>query len=144
MLIEVTETNPAPAGRKMAHVKAKDGQEFEIGPEKLAVVRIGMRYDVETQDREWNGRTIRKITKATPAGTAPSAAFARQTAPAASLAVAGTSGEAEFVGRVLAALILKGEVVNTKKGLADATLMLRGLWKYAEFGNEQAFKEAAE
>jgi hypothetical protein len=32
----------------------------------LANLQVGRRYEVETSDREFNGRTYRRITKATP------------------------------------------------------------------------------
>jgi hypothetical protein len=81
-------------------------------------------------ERDYNGRTIRKITKATPVnGTAKPV---NGHAPAATTA----PGEPEFVATVLAALIMKGEVQNNKRQLLDATQMLRGLWG-ATFGGQQ-------
>jgi hypothetical protein len=132
MLIEVAETHPPQYGKKTATVIAKGGDKFEIGPEKLADVRVGSKYDVDVAEREYQGRTIRKITKATLANGAavPSGANGHST----SLPTAG--GEPEFVGTVLAALIMKGEVANNKRQLFDATQMLRGLWG-ATFGGQQ-------
>jgi hypothetical protein len=101
MLIEIAETHPPQFGKKVATVVAAGGQKFEIWPEKLAGLQVGASYDVDVADREYNGRTIRKITKATPA-----------TAPAA------TNGNA----------VPSGEVKNDKAELYATTKMLRGLW----------------
>jgi hypothetical protein len=130
MLIEITETHPPKVGKKVAKVVAAGGQEFEIWPEKLAGLQVGARYDVDVDEREYNGRTIKKITKATPAnGAAKPAGNGRQDAFGISAAPAPvTSGEPQFVATVLAALIMKGEVVNNKRQLFEATNMLRGLW----------------
>jgi hypothetical protein len=130
MLIEITETHPPKFGKKVATVVAADGEKYEIWPEKLAGLHVGARYDIDVEERDYNGRTIRKITKATPANGAskPSANGSAAPAPV-------TSGEPEFVARVLAALILKGEVLNNKRQLFDATQMLRGLWG-ATFGGQ--------
>jgi len=51
---------------------AAGGQEFEIWPEKLTGIQVGARYDVDVEERDYNGRTIKKITKATPANAQPS------------------------------------------------------------------------
>jgi len=68
MLIQITETHPPQYGRRMAHVVATGGYNFELYPETLAGLKIGDWYDIEVKEREYQGRTIRKITKATPAG----------------------------------------------------------------------------
>jgi hypothetical protein len=129
MLIEIAETHPPGYGKKVAKVVAAGGQEFEIWPEKLASLQVGGRYDVDVAEREYNGRTIRKITKATPANGA-----AKPTANG-NASTGATSGETEFVATVLAALVMKGEVANNKRQLFDATEMLRGLWG-ATFGGQ--------
>ena len=129
MLIEIAETHPPQNGKKVAKVIAKGGQEFEIWPEKLAGIQVGARYEIDVAEREYNGRTIKKITKATPAN---GAAKPNGHAPTATTA----DGEPEFVATVLAALIMKGEVANNKRQLFDATQMLRGLWG-ATFGGQQ-------
>ena len=103
---------------------AAGGQKFGIWPEKLAGLQVGASYDVDVADREYNGRTICKITKATPA-TAP-AATNGNAVPSASTAT--TGDECLFVGTVLAALIGAGEVKNDKAQLYTTTKMLRGLW----------------
>jgi hypothetical protein len=130
MLIEIAETHPPGYGKKVATVIAKGGDRFEIWPEKLADLKAGARYDVDVEERDYNGRTFRKITKATPVNGAAKPANGH--APTATTA----DGEPEFVATVLAALIMKGEVANNKRQLFDATQMLRGLWG-ATFGGQQ-------
>jgi hypothetical protein len=137
MLIEIAETHPPGYGKKVATVVARGGDKFEIWPEKLAGLHVGARYDVDVDEREYNGRTIKKITKATPANGASKPAANGSTAPAPV-----TSGEPEFVARVLAALILKGEVLNNKRQLFETTQMLRGLWG-ATFGGQHSNGGAA-
>jgi|GEM_PF-2206027 hypothetical protein len=123
MLIEVAETHPPQTGKKVAHVVAAGGQKFEIWPEKLAAIQVGRTYEITVAEREFNGRTIRKITQARPAGVNGA------TAPAAGGGfAAGAAAESEFVGRILAALILKGEVRYVKRELYDAAILLRNLW----------------
>ena len=132
MLIEVAETHPPQYGKKVATVIAKGGDKFEIWPEKLADLKAGAKYEVEVAERDYNGRTFRKITKATPANGAAKPT----TNGSATGTTAHTDGEPEFVATVLAALIMKGEVANNKRQLFDATQMLRGLWG-ATFGGQQ-------
>jgi len=130
MLIEIAETHPPQYGKKVATVIAKGGDKFEIWPEKLADLKAGAKYEVDVAERDYNGRTIRKITKATPVNGAAKPANGH--APTATTA----DCEPEFVATVLAALIMKGEVANNKRQLFDATVMLRGLWG-ATFGGQQ-------
>ena len=74
MLIEVAETHSPQQGKKVGHIKTRTGQTFEVWPDKLAGFQIGGRYRIEVAEREYQGRTIRKITKAQPAdGAAPPA-----------------------------------------------------------------------
>jgi hypothetical protein len=134
MFIEIKEIHPAPAGKTMAHVTAKDGQKFEIGPEKLAGIEIGKSYDVEVQNREWNGRTIRKITKVEPTVSQS----CQSPSPSNG---GGSSGEGEFAGHVVSALILKGEI--TMKQIASHTARLRQVWRETD-PSAQQFSQAAE
>jgi|SRR5215475_832225 len=128
MLIEVTATHPPQPGKKMAHILAADGSKFEIWPDRLDKVQVGQRYEVETREREFNGRTIRSIEKISPASSASvgkSETYRREVGNMSSQA--SPSGEAQFVGRVLAALIAKGEV--EKSQIAAATEWLRKVWR---------------
>jgi hypothetical protein len=133
MLIEVAETHPPQYGKKVATVIAKGGDKFEIWPEKLADLKAGAKYEVDVAERDYNGRTIRKITKATPVN---GAAKLNGNGSAAA-AVTPIDGEPQFVATVLAALILKGEVHNNKRQRFEATNMLRGLWG-ATFGGQHS------
>jgi len=129
MLIEVAETHPPQYGKKVATVIAKGGDKFEIWPEKLADLRVGAKYDVDVAEREYQGRKIHKITKATPANGAAKPVNGHTTVTTTG------DGEPEFVATVLGALIMKGEVANNKRQLFEATQMLRGLWG-ATFGGQ--------
>jgi len=123
MLIEIDEIHPPKPGGKMSKIVAA-GERFDIWPDKLDGVAVGQRYEVEVKDREFNGRTFRSIAKIAPA------AKAEAPAPAAtSAAAAATAGEAEYVGRVLAALIAAGAV--DKQSIAAATAWLRKTWREA-------------
>jgi hypothetical protein len=131
MLIEIQETHPAAPGKKMAAVVAAGGQRYGVWPEMLANLRIGGRYEVEVEAREYNGRTFEKIVKAMPANGAAhtngaASANGNTVTPA---GASTTDGEAEFVGRALAAFILKGEVPMHMQRVLDATLMLREVWR---------------
>jgi len=133
MLIEVTETHPPKFGKKVATVVAAGGEKFEIWPEKLADLHAGARYEIDVEERDYNGRTIRKITKFAKATPMNGAA---KPAANGNAGTGATSGEPEFVATVLAALIMKGEVQNNKRQLFETTNMLRGLWG-ATFGGQQ-------
>ncbi len=141
MLIQVQETHPPKAGGKVAHVVAKDGQRFEIWPDRLGGIHVGQRYDIEVEARDYQGRTFHKIIKAVPVNGAAhpttnqdgAARAAGNGNGRASAAAGSISTEAAFVRDVLAALILKGEVPYTKRALYDATELLRGLYG-ATFG----------
>src|SRR5262249_49010740 len=128
MLIEVTETHPPKAGKKVGTVVAAGGAKFEVWPEKLAGIHVGRRYEVDVEDREYNGRAIRKITKATPVNGAANGKAPASTATAA-------AGEPECVARVLAALITSGQVAGDKQSLWTATQMLRQLWTHTFGGS---------
>jgi hypothetical protein len=143
--IEVVETHPPQNGKKLAKVKTKSGEEFGIWPDKLGTLRVGQRYDVEVAENEFNGRTYRKITKATPA-SAPAAANGKA-APSASTETFGSnskglsdltlplesfgaaSEEMQFVRELLAAGVHSGGVTFAAADLRTAIAMLRSLWR---------------
>jgi hypothetical protein len=127
MLIEVKETHPPGAGKRVATVIAADGDRFDIWPEQLGNFRVGCRYEVETEDREWRGRTFRKITKATPVSGAASPQQQSSGQVARSY-----FDEAAYAGHVVAALILKGDVVwnpQNPRQMAEATRVVRNVWR---------------
>jgi hypothetical protein len=140
VLIEVAETHPPLAGRKLAKVKARTGEEFNIWPDKLSALNVGQRYEVEIEENEFQGRTYRKIIKVTPVaaaivtnGAAPARVPAQQ------------EGEQAFVTAALTALIRAGEIKNDKAALWNATQLLRQLWQHS-FGDRGTFtaSEAAQ
>jgi hypothetical protein len=140
MLIEVKETHPPKAANRSGTVVTLDGQKFDCWPNVLSRIRIGMRYEVETST---NDRGFTSITQVKPAGTATPAGFAREGAATATPAVAAPSGEAEFVGRVLHALILKGDVIYNTQQLEKATALLRGIWNNTS-SDQGHYRQAAE
>lgn len=130
MLIEVAETHPGAPG-KAATVVTASGDQLEAWPEVYGSIRVGGRYEVEVKDRDFKGKTYRKIVKVTPVnGAAPVNGTARPVPHESSGQIArGLDGEGEVVGRALAALILKGEVRYQQREIEAATRMLRDAWR---------------
>jgi hypothetical protein len=125
VLIEVKETHPPTGSRRSGTVVTIDGAQFDCWPNLMRTIQVGKRYDVETSTNE---RGYTSITKATPANGAAPVDAAPSSFDKGSGLPGASAGEAEFVGRALAALILKGDVIYTKKSLYDATLLLRDLY----------------
>jgi|SRR5215475_12448127 len=123
MLIEVTEIHPPKIGGKVSRIVAADGEHYQIWPEKLAGVDVGKRYEVETTQREYNGRTFKSIKSIVPA--------AEESTPVQKNRGVENDptvcGEAEYVGRVIAALIASGGIDKTQ--IATATRWLRNIWR---------------
>lgn len=130
MLIEVSETHPPRPGKRVAYVHTSTGERYEIWPDKLNQIQVGKKYEVTTKTRQYEGRDIVSIVKVTPAmmetihhsnGSAVNqlAGSAPQASP--------FPGEAEYVGRVMAALIAKGDLDKTK--IPEATEWLRKVWR---------------
>jgi hypothetical protein len=120
MLIEIVETHPPQNGKKLAKVKTKSGDVFGIWPDKLGALRVGQRYEIEVEEKEFNGRMYRKITKAKPAG-------GNGHAPA----IAADHGEAErrFIADMLAAAVRSGAVKFAAADLRAAIATLRAVWR---------------
>lgn len=129
MLIEVKETHPPTGSRRSGTVVTVDGQRLDCWPNMLQTIQIGNRYEVETST---NDRGYTSIKKATPVNGAAHCANGNGSAPP-EWASTPIATEAGFVREVLAALILKGEVIYSKRSLYDATLLLRDLYG-ATFG----------
>lgn len=123
MLIDVTEIHPPKIGGKVCKIVAADGEHYQIWPEKLTGVDVGKRYEAEITERDYNGRTFKSIKSIVPA---PMPVPESQSTPVQKNCDA--SGEAEYVGRVLAALITKGQVVERSQ-IAAATEWLRKVWR---------------
>jgi hypothetical protein len=111
------------------------------------IFEIGKAYDIDYAEVPFDGRTLRNVKSATAvetstAGLAASTAarqapmganhggeFNRQTHP--------IDAERMFVCSILNAAIQSGKVTMEKQSLAQATMMLRGLWRYAFVYSEQ-------
>jgi hypothetical protein len=116
-------TTPPSAGRR--------GTPPPPWPDKLDGVAPGRRYEVEAREREFNGRAIKSITKIVPAAfPAPTAAPVEASGASRSHLSPPASGEAEYVGRVMAAFIIKGDITGAH--IAKTTARLREIWREAD------------
>jgi hypothetical protein len=127
-IIEIASIRPPKEGKKVATVVSNTGQSFEIWPDKASGLQEGARYEVEVETREWNGRPIRKITKAKPA------AAANGNAKSIPIATAPADAEAAFVSSTLNAFIAAGKIGLDARELGQATQLLRLLWSHT-FGS---------
>jgi hypothetical protein len=114
-IIEVAETHPPQNGKKLAKVKTKTGEEFGIWPDKLSVLQVGGRYQIEFDESEFKGKVYRKITKANPVVSTSSN-------PAA------TDAEQQFVAAVLSAAIAEGKVSIETSAMVNAIKAVRAAW----------------
>src|SRR5215471_5761481 len=101
-LIDIAEIHPPRAGGKVSRIVAESGERYEIWPDKLDGFTVGRSYMVEIREREYQGRTISSITKIAPAPQVPAPA------PTIAAPASPSTDEAQYVGRVIAALIAKG------------------------------------
>ena len=108
MIIQVAETHPPKAGKKLGTVKTATGDSFGIWPDKLSGLQVGRRYEIEFDENEFNGRTYRKITKAQPVGT--------------------PSNEWQFVCSLLNAAIAAGKLQIQTDALVAAINTTRTAW----------------
>jgi hypothetical protein len=123
MRIEIKELHDPKPGGKVARIIAADGERYEIWPDKVAGFAAGKRYDIEITERQFNERTIKSIKKITPIREEPQSPPMSEKFPT----LAASSGEAEYVGRVLVALIIKGEI--TAAQIPAFTGRLREVWR---------------
>jgi hypothetical protein len=123
-IIEIAAIRPPKEGKKVATVVAGDGRSFEIWPEKAAPLKIGECYDIEIETREFNGRPIRKITKAKPAQAANGNA---KTVP---ISTSPADAEVAFVSSTLNAFIAAGKIGLDARELGNATQLFRRLWNH--------------
>ena len=135
-IIEIASIRPPKEGKKVATVVAGDGRSFEIWPEKAAPLKVGERYDIEVETREFNGRPIRKIVKAKPAAAANGSTngHAKPSAP--------SDAELMFVSSTLNAFIAAGKIGLDARELGQATQLLRLMWSHT-FGNQSSNGAAA-
>jgi hypothetical protein len=128
-IIEIASIRPPKEGGKVATVVSDTGQSFEMWPDKASRLQAGARYEVEIETREWNGRPIRKITKAKPAVAANGNA---KTVP---ISTSPADAEVAFVSSTLNAFIAAGKVGLDARELGQATQLLRLLWGHT-FGSD--------
>jgi hypothetical protein len=149
-IIEIAAIRPPKEGKKVATVVSDKGHSFEMWPDKAAKLTEGKRYEVEIEEREWNSRTIRKITKAKE--VMPNDRHRGEQSHAGSLsdhrtpdtrpqpgATAGADQEQAFVSRLLSAAIASGQVKMDARELAHAADLLRLLWGHT-FGGSNTFR----
>jgi hypothetical protein len=118
-IIEIAAIRPPKEGKKVATVVSDTGQSFEIWPDKASRLQAGARYEVEIETREWNGRPIRKITKAKPA------AAANGNAKIVPISTSPADAEVAFVSSTLNAFIAAGKIGLDARELGQATQLLR-------------------
>jgi hypothetical protein len=140
-IIEITAIRPPKTGKKVATVVAASGQSFEIWPDKMGGLQEGGRYEVEIKEREWNSRTIRQITKATPVAAANGNA---RTVPISTPSpIPSADAEQAFVARTLAAFIAAGKINLDARELGEATRLLQRLHSHF-FGTDSGTFTASE
>jgi hypothetical protein len=139
-VIEIASIRPPRDARKPGHVTDANGAAFECWPEKLSKLEVGQRYAVEVETREWQGRPIRKITKAQPftAASRPNAAHVQNLktpSPAGEVSGNGSAreqfsaAEHAFVATIVSAFIAAGKVDLDRGQLEQAVTLARALWR---------------
>ena len=131
-VIEIAKIQPPREARKPGHVIDADGASFEAWPEKLNKLRVGERYAVEIETREWQGRPIRKIVKAQPFAGAPRLETRSPAAQGSeNRSASGTVSTAEqaFVASIVSAFIAAGKVDLDRGQLEQAATLARALWR---------------
>ncbi len=99
---------------------------------EAAPLKVGERYDIEVETREFNGRPIRKITKVKPATVAANGSTNGHAKPSVS-----SDAELMFVSSTLNAFIAAGKIGLDARELGQATQLLRLLWSHT-FGNRSS------
>jgi hypothetical protein len=132
MLIEISELHPAAPGKKTGTVVAAGGARFSVWPEQLTQVQVGRRYEVETSERTWQGRTLQSITKITPYALGLGAVAAAAAARTNGHDVGNTyhradpiDSERTFVCAALTAFIKAGKVEPELGKVTNAIQVLR-------------------
>lgn len=128
MLIEVAETHPPQNGKKLAKVKSRSGQVFQVWPDKLSALQVGRRYDIEVAESEFKGRTYYNITKIKPSA-APAEMGDENHSQAGAASPAGgedpAGGEEAFVRDLLVAFIEAGKIDPEQNRVITAINALR-------------------
>lgn len=126
--IEVRFVNPPKAGKKQATIKAADGAVYGVWPDKIGLFQPGRRYRIEYNERPYQGRTYRTITKCQPHG------HAMANAPTAQ------AGDG-LVATVLGAAIQSKAVEFTEDGIARAIGIIRAAVKRATSPSAKALDD---
>lgn len=124
MLIEVAETHPPQNGKKLAKVKSRSGQVFQVWPDKLSALQVGRRYDIEVAESEFKGRTYYNITKIKPSA-APAEMGGDNHSQAGAASPSGAGGEEAFVRDLLVAFIEAGKIDPEQNRVITAINALR-------------------
>lgn len=127
--IEVRFVNPPKAGKKQATIKAADGAVYGVWPDKVGLFQPGRRYQIEFNERPYNGRTYRTITKCRAHGHATSA-------PAGQM-----QNTDSFIASVLGAGVQSKAVEFTEEGLARAIGIIRAAMKRATSPSERKLED---
>ena len=109
----------------MATVKDANNQLFGVYPEKLSEFQVNGIYDIEYEERQWEGRTFRTIKSAAKKGEAPRPMGRGPMAPR---ETSMKDAERMFVCSLLNAAITSGKVDFTGAKLEAAVNGLRGVW----------------
>lgn len=127
MAIEVAETHPPQNGKKLAKVKSRSGQVFQVWPDKLPTIQVGQKYDVEVEESEFQGRTYYKITKIKPSAAPAEMGGENRSQAGAATPGAGTprQNEEAFVRDLLVAFIAANHIVPDPKRIIQAIEALR-------------------
>lgn len=143
MQIQVSQVHPPGPGRKTGTVIDADGQRYECWPETLEGLYAGHRYEVEIKSREYNGREILKIARATkvedlfragsqggsqvgPPAVANHAAHVMRPAPPRGNGAPADALEVEFVAQVIAAMVrAHSPMVGSHDAVGETMAQLR-------------------
>jgi hypothetical protein len=143
MLIHVAEKHAAGPGKKVATVVTTDGARLECWPEQLANLDIGGRYEVEVKDREFNGRTYRRIAKVSPVnGIAASIAKPAPTTNGSGNSYRRTDpvdSERMFVCASLTAFIRSGKIEPELGKVTNAIQVLRSAYRRTFGADDRIF-----
>lgn len=139
MDIRVHETHEPRPGAKMAWIVAEGGDRFEVYPELLSRLQPGTSWTVDVTEREWQGRVIRRITKAAAImapvrddernGVVAVPPRARGGGAGSPAAPAGPTDETYFVVELLKMMIAHGHIKDLERDLGSATQLLRNVYR---------------
>ena len=120
-VIKVAFANPPKEGKKLASIKADDGQLYGVWPDKFGLFRPGRSYRVEFSTRKWQGQDYHTITKCQPIDD-------EAKAPQGNAAPA-VDGELSFVTAAFCAKINSGLVGNDLGHMVEYVRLLRQVYQ---------------